>query len=109
MIHIRGPLVALILLATPALAHDAPPSKMQPLGWQYGWECCNLMDCFQAEPGSVEETPGGYLIKETGEVIPYDDTKRIKQSKDEYFHRCTHGGKHDDPKSICLYVPDRGF
>lgn len=101
-------LIASLLLAWPAHAHDAPPSKEQPLGWTYGWECCNLMDCFQEDTSNVEELPEGYRVISTGEVIGYAD-KRLKKSKDEFFHRCSHGGKKDDPKSICLYVPNKGF
>jgi hypothetical protein len=91
-----------------AFAHEAPPSKMQPLGWQYGWDCCSMMDCRPLASNAVAETPQGYVIRLTGEVIPYGD-KRLKQSKDEFYHQCTIGG---DPKavhSICLYKPDRGF
>jgi hypothetical protein len=83
-------------------AHDAPS------GWTYGWECCSSMDCSQQAAASISEGSDGYTIKETGEVISYDD-KRIKRSKDEYFHRCTHNADPKDPHSICLYVPDRGF
>lgn len=96
------------LMMTQAQAHEAPPSKTQPLGWTYGWECCSNMDCSQQQQSSISEGPDGYTVKETGEVISYGD-KRIKRSKDEFYHRCTHGGDPKDPKSICLYVPDRGL
>ena len=97
----------LALVCAPALAHDAKPTAMQPLGWKYGWECCNLMDCREVPFDAVEESSKGYVIRATGEVIPYGD-KRIKQSKDEYFHWCSKGGKADS-ETICLYTPDRGF
>jgi hypothetical protein len=87
--------------------HDAIPTASQPLGWAYGWECCNLMDCREVAPGAVSETPEGYVIKLTGELIPYGD-KKIKPSKDEFFHHCTKQGK-PEGETICLYVPDRGF
>jgi hypothetical protein len=93
--------------AYPALSHTAKPTASQPLGWQYGWECCNLMDCREVSESVIEETPQGYVYKVTGEVIPYGD-KKIKESKDEFYHLCTHGGK-DDAKIICLYTPNRGF
>jgi hypothetical protein len=38
--------------------------------------------------GAIEETPNGYRVVVTGELIAYDD-KRIKRSKDQFFHRCT--------------------
>lgn len=95
-------LLALALLTGEAVAHDAPT------GWTYGIECCSMLDCRQLQHGDVADSPDGYLIHLTGEVIPYGD-KRIKRSKDEFFHQCTPGGKIDAPRSICLYVPDRGF
>ncbi len=91
-----------------ARAHDAMPTAANPLGWQYGIACCSNFDCRQLNDDEVAETSTGYLIKATGEEIAYSD-KRIKQSKDEYYHQCTPGGKVDAPRSICLYVPDRGF
>lgn len=91
----------------PAFAHDAKPSRSQPLGWSYGWECCNLMDCREIGGSLIEETPKGYVYKVTGEVIPYGD-KKIKQSRDEFYHLCTKGGA-DDTAVICLYTPNRGL
>jgi hypothetical protein len=91
----------------PALAHTAKPTPSQPLGWQYGWECCNLMDCREVSENVIKETPEGYVYKVTGELIPYGD-KKIKQSKDEFYHLCTKQGK-DDTAIICLYTPNKGF
>lgn len=96
------------LLASGAYAHEAPKSVSQPLGWTYGWECCSLRDCAPVEKSGIGETSTGYVIRQTGEVIAYGDT-RIKRSKDELYHRCTPAGDMDAPRSICLYVPDRGF
>ena len=101
-------LAVLALGIVVAMAHDAPPSKTQPLGWQYGWECCSMMDCKPLASNAVAETPQGYTIKLTGEVIPYGD-KRLKRSKDEFYHQCTKGGDPKEKHSICLYTPDRGF
>jgi hypothetical protein len=100
--------LALLLTTVAVQAHEAPPSQMQPTGWQYGWECCSGMDCRQLASSAVAETPQGYEIKLTGEVIPYGD-KRLKQSKDEFYHQCTIGGDPKAKHSICLYTPDRGY
>ena len=79
-----------VLLATAsAAAHDAPS------GWAYGSECCSTMDCFEEQDKNV------------GEVIPYAD-KRVKISKDAKYHRCTRLGDPKMPRSICIYVPNRG-
>jgi hypothetical protein len=96
------------LLASGAYAHEAPKSVSQPLGWTYGWECCSIRDCAPVEKSGIGETSAGYVIRQTGEVIAYGDT-RIKRSKDELYHRCTPAGDMDAARSICLYVPDRGF
>lgn len=98
---------AVVLLTRPADAHDAPPTKVQPTGWQYGFECCSLSDCRPVTGPDVRESAQGYVIASTGELIPYGD-KKIKQSRDELFHWCSHGGK-SDGGTICLYVPDRGY
>jgi len=95
-------LVGLLLIAADAaFAHEAPT------GWVYGWECCSSGDCYQAAPTDVRETPQGYQLS-TGEVIGYQD-KRIKRSKDEYYHECKPQGDPKALRSICLYVPDRGL
>jgi hypothetical protein len=91
-----------------AWGHDAIPTGANPTGWTYGWDCCSATDCEQVQQSSIGETPDGYLVRRTGEVIGYAD-KRIKRSKDEHFHRCTPGGNVDALRSICLYVPNRGF
>lgn len=87
--------------------HDAIPTDAQPLGWSYPWSCCSGQDCRRAD-GEVKETPAGYQIAETGEVVPYGD-KRIKDSPDGEFHWCRHLTGKDAGKTICLYVPPRGF
>jgi hypothetical protein len=107
---VGGLLAGLVLIASHGKVwpHDAPPSQMQPLGWRYGWDCCSFTDCRQIASDAVSETPQGYLVKLTGEVIPYGD-RRLKQSKDEFYHQCTKGGDPKAAHSICLYTPDRGF
>jgi hypothetical protein len=95
-------LLSALLSAGSAFGHDSP------MGWTYGFECCSSIDCRQLHDVDVTEGPEGYRIVRTGELIPYGD-KRIKQSKDEFFHQCTPGGSIDADKSICLYVPNRGF
>lgn len=96
-------LASLLLFSTASVeAHEAA------LGWEYGWECCAGHDCFQETTDEVREQYDGYYIVLTAELIPYKD-KRIKMSKDEFFHRCTRFGNPEAKRSICLYVPNRGF
>ena len=95
--------VWLILLISVASAHQAPT------GWAYPWTCCSNNDCRVVNESDstvkVAETPEGYRISTTGEVIPYND-KRVKDSPDGLFHWCSRQGKDDTP-TICLYVPPR--
>ncbi|RWM07180.1 MAG: hypothetical protein E5X80_24900 [Mesorhizobium sp.] len=93
------PAIALAaFLSAPAAAHQAPK------GWQYDSSCCAGLDCYQAPTADVKETKYGYQLS-TGEVIPYTD-RRIKRSRDEFFHECKPGGDVNSQHSFCLYVPD---
>jgi hypothetical protein len=95
-------LTAALLFAVPAFAHDAP------LGWAYGAECCSFIDCWQEKDGAILETPKGYRVIATGELISYGDT-RVKSSRDQFFHRCTATASPRARRSICLYVPPRSL
>lgn len=101
-------ILALVLLAAkPAGAHDAKPTATQPLGWAYDYSCCSVNDCREVKDSAVSEDSRGFTIVATGELIPYGD-RRIKQSKDEFFHLCTVAGR-EDGKALCVYVPNRGI
>jgi hypothetical protein len=96
--------IALIIFAftaIPAAAHDAPA------GWSYDVACCHNKDCRPIPSSSVKESPRGYLITIDNEVVPYTDA-RIKDSPDGMYHWCTANGR-NDTRTICLYVPPRGY
>jgi hypothetical protein len=96
-----------LVFVTGAQAHDATPTASAPLGWTYPLSCCSNYDCKQVSNGSVSERPEGYVI-ETGEVVAYSD-KRIRNSPDGEFHWCAHQAGVDAGRTICLFVPSRGF
>lgn len=101
-------LVAAAGLATiPARAHDAIPTAAKPLGWQYPFACCSGIDCRQVSAKAISERPEGYVINKTGEVVAYTDS-RIKNSPDGVYHWCSVSGS-DDGRTICLFVPPKGF
>jgi hypothetical protein len=81
----------LCLEASRAEAHEAPT----------GWNCRQVPDT------AIEETPQGYVIRATGELIPYTDP-RVRDSKDEFYHWCSVGGT-ETGRTICLYRAPRGF
>lgn len=87
--------------AHPASAHQAP------VGWSYPWACCSNQDCQQAT-GNISERPNGYVVAATGEVIPYRD-KRVKDSPDGEYHWCAHQAGLDAGRTICLFVPPKGY
>lgn len=107
---IAGSLVYLFMLALAALflllvagkgrAHEAP------MGWSYEQRCCSGIDCRPVERDAILESPNGYVIRATGEVIPYSSGK-IRPSQDSDYHWCSQGGKPDTP-TICLYAPHGG-
>ncbi len=87
-------------------SHDAPPTPKLPLGWEYPWNCCSGVDCAPVQSSAIGETSEGYVIKQTGEVIPYRD-KKIKDSPDGEYHWCSHIST--DHKTICLFVPPPSY
>lgn len=96
--------LAWYFLASTASAHDAPT------GWTYPYSCCSGQDCREVTSGpqgKVRETPQGYQIASTGEVIPYGDI-RVKDSPDGAFHWCSVAGA-EDTRTICLFVPPRSY
>ena len=94
----------LALLTCPASAHNSPT------GWSYPWSCCSSLDCQQLGSTRVRETPDGYVIDGSTDtaIIGYQD-KRIKDSPDGEFHWCAHQAGIDQGKTICLFVPPKGF
>lgn len=88
--------LAFLLAAVPAFAHE----------W-YAYECCSGVDCGPLTSAQIKETPAGWLLVDTGRVIPYDYAK-VKPSQDDRYHLCTAGG---DPMGniLCFYAPPMGF
>lgn len=90
-----------VLLTGEARPHSAPS------GWAYPLECCSNQDCREVADADVFEGPDGYRLVASGEVVPYADA-RVKDSPDGRFHWCSTGGS-DTGRTICLFVPPRGF
>ena len=103
-------LSALWLAATAAgtaHAHDAVPTSAKPQGWSYPFACCSGYDCREVSAKAISERPEGYVIKGTGEVVAYSDT-RLKDSPDGEYHWCSVSGA-DDSRTICLFVPPPSY
>jgi len=101
-----APGIAAAVMLTAALTATAQ-AHMAPSGWMYDYACCSGIDCRQVPDNAIKQSPAGYVIEATGELIPYGD-KRIRNSKDQYYHWCSIGGR-PDTKTICLYRPAAEF
>ena len=66
------------------------------------------MDCREVADKAISERPEGYVVKSTGEVVAYGDT-RVKDSPDGDYHWCSYQAGTDDGHTICLFVPPKGF
>lgn len=77
--------LALLLAPFPASPHDSWISADRLTDPVSGEWCCNRIDC-AALPGAVRRQADGYLIGETGEVIP--SARVIWKSPDGLWWRC---------------------
>ena len=68
--------------------------------------CCSDRDCKPLADDAIIATTDGWQLRQTGQVIPYDDA-RIKHSPDGKFHGCFPAGEIHNGV-LCLYVPDMG-
>lgn len=93
-----------LIAATGARAHEAPT------GWAYPTTCCTKLDCREVAESAISEPTRErqtFIIKRTGEqIIPTDS--RIRPSPDGRFHWCSVQGA-DNTRTICLFVPPKGF
>jgi hypothetical protein len=92
----RSILLAATIVA-PASAHEV-----------YSRHCCRGTDeggdCHPISDDDVRATPRGWFLKDTGQIIPYDQTEI---SPDGRFHGCDlHWRGH--LRYRCLYVPLQG-
>jgi hypothetical protein len=102
-------LVALLLAATPAAAHD----------W-YPLECCHAMDCAQVEKVEMMPGPGitgiigspayastlgsmAVTTKHGTVVVPANFPRR--ESKDNQMHACMRPTSDGGMRLLCLFLP----
>ncbi len=70
----------------------------------YPHACCSDRDCKPVAETAVQLTPAGWLVRTTGETIPFE---KARSSPDGQFHICSYGGK-PDGRTICLFTPGIG-
>lgn len=94
-------IIIILLTTTSVAAHVANSGFIYPQG------CCGDKDCREIDSSMVKETKDGYRVLYTDEVISHSD-ERIKFSPDGVYHWCSINGL-DTSRTVCLYVPLKGY
>ncbi len=95
-----------LTIVSPALPHDWYTGFSNP---RTGEPCCNVDDCKPVTSDAVRSTPQGWMVVETGEVVPYREALR---SEDRDFHLCRKGSWKEQRflgPLICLFAPPMAF
>jgi hypothetical protein len=95
--------VAVLVLATGALAHDrrgnpnwiANGHFVSPID---GSHCCGINDCVELSSHEVQETTAGYYLNKLNEVVPF---REVQVSRDGQYWRC----KKPDGSRRCFFAP----
>ena len=95
-------LLACLLTAPPAFAHDSWISKGGFRGPKNGEWCCGTNDCFIVSATSVKVSSTGYVLLQTKETVPYEETI---PSADGQYWRC----QRPDGSRRCFFAPPVGF
>ena len=83
----------------------------------YDFECCSDRDCYPVDRSFIQWTPAGWLITDTGQVIPELDANgapnpNIRISKDTQNHICRPSdnllGQRGSGTVICIYIASSG-
>ena len=97
--------VVVVLVASPALAHDDWISQQRLVDPISGEWCCDHKDCAPVQKNGVQEVPGGYFVYKTGETVPY--RRVVWKSPDGAWWLC-HMYKNGKPVVRCLIGPPPG-
>jgi hypothetical protein len=100
-------LLAFLLAATPAAAHD----------W-YPMECCHEMDCAPVEhsemvptpatadpKGGVATDPGAMIVRTKHGTVVVPGNFPRRESKDHRMHACMMPGANGQMQLICIFMP----
>lgn len=94
----RRLVLAALLLATPALAHDTPTDWIgqERRTNAAGALCCGKGDCVSFDVGQVRILPDGYHFPD-GEIVGFHETA---PSIDHFYWKCAWGGT-----TKCVFAP----
>ena len=97
------PIAVLLLLATPALAHDSAKwIQDRAIKNAVGELCCGERDCASLAEGDITITARGYYIKSLTETVPFNEAlplPNIPEAGGKYW-RCQWGGSRK-----CFFAP----
>ena len=96
-------IVFVVISVSASLSHDHWINHARLVDPASGEWCCNLIDCAAVPAGGVDEVEGGFLVRETQEVIPL--VRVIWKSEDGGWWRCRNMATNN---TRCLIGPPRG-
>lgn len=99
---LRFTTLAILLLLSPALAHESWINREKLTDPASKEWCCNRNDCRSEQ---VRETNGGYVVT-TGEFVPFH--RVIWKSEDGHWWRCRYMAGERAGKTRCLIGPSPG-
>ncbi len=102
-------IILFLFLVSPAWAHHDEDIRTDVKHW-YDSECCNDKDCRPVGRSFIRWVPGGWLITDTGQIVPELDpngqpNRMIRRSKDTSNHICRAEGA---PNAVCIYLYKEG-
>jgi len=109
-------LAAVLALAILPVDHPLAHHGMMETHW-YDPECCSDKDCRPVSTGFIKWTPNGWLIVDTGQIIPEIENgkrnTRLRVSRDHQNHVCRPRADPFNPNQaanvICLYIAPPGL
>ena len=96
---------AVVLRVLVCLSSILIAGGVQAHSW-YPAECCDGRDCSVLPDDAVHASREGWMLRTTGETIPFDDV-RVLKSPDGRFHQCIFPAERHTTQ--CLFVPAAGM
>jgi hypothetical protein len=101
-LHVPFALFACLLTVAPAFAHESWIARGGFRGPKNGEWCCGANDCFIVSATSIKVNAAGYVLLQTKETVPYEETI---PSADGQYWRC----QRPDGSRRCFFAPMMGY
>ena len=98
----RATLIAVLITASSAHAHDSWISRGGFRGPQNGEWCCGASDCTVVDAQSIKTGEAGFVLNPTNEVVPYMEAL---PSVDGQYWRC----HRPNGTRRCFFAPISAF